>query len=733
MAPTNWICIKCGVTNPKNFLKCQTCQEPKPIFWECTCKRKNPTAALKCSDCKRHRPAIYGATVAMKGLSKMKFASEGSNRTAEGSEDALLGAKSDSLSGPMPVAPVASSFQASPASTIDSVVAVGSTLSGKYPSALTKSTLDYNVSYYDIFKKLSQPSRTTRPVNYVDDETKLTQIVAHCTQSNNTFIDPHFPPTSRTLYYDPEHYKQIIEKDKTAKVYWLRHRHTKPIDKDSRALAWCVTRDPVVNDITQGVLGNCWLLTALAVLVERPNLLDKILAVKELSERGVYRVRLFRDGKLNSVIIDDYFPCNGRRYHIYSSAKRKQLFVSIIEKAMAKLYGCYESLVSGQVIEGLAALTGFPCRSIRIHSMPKDQKKSPTNNNRKGDENGSGGTGSGDDDPSFDPDFLWTMLLSYYTAGFLMGAACGSVTKIPVSASVLKMQQERGHQQHAATPGDDEDYTKMGLLNHHAYSIVSVVHVEGADLRLIRLRNPWGTQVWNGDWSDGSSLWTPELKEQLKPVAASEGIFWMSFVDFQRYFEKVDVCKLRDSWNEMRFEGYFPRDCKDNRFTSVFQLVVEEAGTEVELTLYQDSRRSAMLKDWPLVPIGMSVFQMQDLQWKLAGDFLDTSGYKMREFVGCDLMLDKGMYLVAVYCFNHWQNAAKMVENANPADTKQQALIRSGLHIRPKYMMSAHSSRTVQLSAFCIAPAIIGDTLIEMVLAKGRKKDVSRGRCCKWQ
>ena len=102
-----------------------------------------------------------------------------------------------------------------------------------------------------------------------------------------------------------------------------------------------------------------------------------------------------------------------------------------------------------------------------------------------------------------------------------------------------------------------------GLIMGHAYSILDTdkVYRNGHEIRLIQLRNPWGKDEWNGDWSDTSSLWTREERERLEVYhhECNDGIFWMRFEDFLREFNELHICKVDPTYTYNSIDVRFPR------------------------------------------------------------------------------------------------------------------------------------------------------------------------------
>ena len=75
-------------------------------------------------------------------------------------------------------------------------------------------------------------------------------------------------------------------------------------------------------------------------------------------KKGIYCFRFYKFGDYKYVIVDDRLPCfkvnKGNKPNLlYGKARvNNEFWISLIEKAYAKLHTCYESLKSGLIEEG---------------------------------------------------------------------------------------------------------------------------------------------------------------------------------------------------------------------------------------------------------------------------------------------------------------------------------------------------------------------------------------------
>jgi hypothetical protein len=69
----------------------------------------------------------------------------------------------------------------------------------------------------------------------------------------------------------------------------------------------------------------------------------------------------------------------------------------------------------------------------------------------------------------------------------------------------------------ASSKEGTNDKSLNGIILGHAYTVLSwhlINDKNGREVRLVKLRNPWGADgEWIGEWSDkDSNNWTPKLK-----------------------------------------------------------------------------------------------------------------------------------------------------------------------------------------------------------------------------
>ncbi|XP_067142852.1 calpain-D-like isoform X1 [Centruroides vittatus] len=410
-----------------------------------------------------------------------------------------------------------------------------------------------------------------------------------------------------------------------------------------------------VSDIVQGSLGDCWLMSALAVLVKQPQLLERVIVTKDICPEGAYEFQLYKNGYWKSVVIDDLLPCDANGFLLYSEAKRKQLWVSLIEKAAAKLHGCYEALESGRVIDGLQVLTGAPCENIILNSSTIGEEE-------------------------IDKDFIWAQLLSMYSAKFLLGASSGGGNNSQL---------------------DDEQYYKIGLIPRHGYSLLHIFHDD--DLRLLCLRNPWANYVWKGNWSTHSRMWTTRLRKKLMPPDIEESSFWISFEDVLKYFDSIDVCKVRSNWHEARFEGTYP--CfADHRNLTAVKIYISEF-TELEFMLFQNDQRNVENSERSYLDLCITVFHAASGH---VGLFKECSSRQIRCFVGYNTVLEMGEYVVICFAFNHWNTYLKSKDY-------------------PKSLLVIQSSKRLKMKKALSHKRIFADSIINLAIAKGARHEGREG------
>lgn len=352
------------------------------------------------------------------------------------------------------------------------------------------------------------------------------------------FTDPHFPPKDTSIY-------NVLEEDYPYEfaVHWRR-----PHEFMENPIVFENDIDP--NDIKQGQLGDCWFLSALSSLAERPGMVKRLFITKEYNEEGIYQIRICKNGEWITVTIDDYIPCRYNGGPMFSRGAGNEMWVMLMEKAYAKVHGCYQALSAGFTKHAMMDLTGCPTEHIKFPKW--------TGNFRN---------------IQVEAEKIFRYLLEADKEGHLISTETSGVDTITEGGG-------------PAGGG--------GLVSGHAYSIIQVK--EGLGEKLLNIRNPWGQFEWDGAWADNAPEWTDTMIRHFKPVFDEEdGAFWICLEDFMEKFEAVNICKV-ENYEEARFKGKFIKaTLKDtdevtviSKFFYTFNVAEEN---EVTIGLHQEDER----------------------------------------------------------------------------------------------------------------------------------------------
>ena len=320
-----------------------------------------------------------------------------------------------------------------------------------------------------------------------------------------------------------------------------------------------------------------YFLSVLAVLAEKPERIKRLFISEQTNIQGVFGVMLTKNGARKEVIVDDFIPCLNQA-PVFGRSDGKDVWVMLIEKAWAKVHGSYDRIIGGNCHMTLRDLTGAPSYEFE----------------------------SRDDD-------TWFRIREAVDRGY-----------ITMAGAAFDDLEER------------KKLKRLGISVDYTYGIIDVHEVDGKDgarHKLVKLRNPWCSFRWKGNWSHESASWTQEAKEQVRlNPGMDHDSFWMAYEEFKFYFSRITLCKYVDSYAF----SYSNIKINPNGYHLV-KLNVRQGQTSFTIATSQ--------KDERCMPRN-SGYQYKNVKMIVVRSFRNKDGLEMIEYMGgCKTFQERDSYI----------------------------------------------------------------------------------------
>ncbi|CDW73061.1 calpain family cysteine protease containing protein [Stylonychia lemnae] len=265
------------------------------------------------------------------------------------------------------------------------------------------------------------------------------------------------------------------------------------------------------NDIDQGDVGDCYFLGGAASVAEDDQRFKQIF-VNELNNKA---------GIPTIITVDDYLPVttSGTKSIFAQIGKDGSMWVSLLEKAWAKLNGNYERIGGGFGQEPVSFLTNSPSRFYKVAGLSLDA--------------------------------LWNLVDDSDTNEFLMTVS--------------------------TAPGSDKDKCIFNLPCGHLFTLLDAQNLISKNgtkvIRMYKFRNPWKKDnSFTGNWKDSSPIWNANgetYDKQVNLTIADDGIMWVEESEFVKAFNQLEVSHYQKNWE---FSWYNKEDDNGQKALYYFKL-----------------------------------------------------------------------------------------------------------------------------------------------------------------
>ncbi|KAJ8601560.1 hypothetical protein CTAYLR_005203 [Chrysophaeum taylorii] len=421
--------------------------------------------------------------------------------------------------------------------------------SGRHPRRPTSSRLLARDAMAAIQAAMETQREIENKASGLDFESAPPEALA-VALGGKSFVDLRFPPLDKPSAYGPGDRGPPLAWRRSAEIFG----EPAPVFLSSSTgrKRLVSPRDLVVvpedQDNNNNNNNDAWLTSALAAIAEAaPDVVRNAFpAGGDKQGAGIYRVRVCPGGLWETITLDDYFPCDpSTGAPKFARSARPELWVLLLEKAMAKWNGSYSRLRAGFAAEGLLDLAGLPTLTI---------------------------------------DFKHLSFRQALADGAAFAQFFRAATRNKWIACVSSPGEDTHLDGRLKTP---PPVLPSGLVPARAYALLAAIDVGGRKFLRLRGRRQQQQKI-------ASNLLTPEVRAAM---AAAEGpseepgtFFWTSFEDALQHFRSFSAALPASPAGKPWFEKRARCCLSASDPTEIYKLTLRQ-DAHVFVSLHQTDER----------------------------------------------------------------------------------------------------------------------------------------------
>ena len=410
------------------------------------------------------------------------------------------------------------------------------------------------------------------------------------------------------------------------------------------------------EQIEQGSLGDCYLISLIASISHFPKLLigenkkntPHILYNVEYGDIGYYEIMLFIDGRFQIVIIDDYIPFfkeNG--ITVFAKSSENYYWVNLLEKAYSKICGGYTSMNVMNVDKNICTydhfqvFTGYKYERFSFYDEEKDK--------------------------------------------LIINKSKDELNNIYKKIEENLRNKDKKYNIIITTGTPDENKGLFLEENYmpykHSFSIIDCKTIKinkGKDLmKLLLVNNPWGRNVYDGgigrycleNLNEDSINLKPYIENNLN---SEDGSFWIDYDTFVKNYVGVNLCKIPCNYCCI---NYTLSNSKHFELPLIFKLALDKK-SDVWFNVNMHNSKSIINHEDKKKIYKYLVISQINNEGKVIKTFSDTMG---SDDIQENYDLEKGNYLIWLYI------PRKFAENKKE-DLKANFMVSSDNELKIKFL-----------------------------------------------